>query len=191
MRARIDRAIVGVAGAAVFGGAGVMLAIRGLAAFRVMAARAARRVAAVPGSIWRATVRAGRSLWRASREFARRTSDRFRRFFMERRHLGGALSSIIVNLYFIRKRASTTEGRKLVVVVDSQVLGSYLRGLASMRVLPRMRVVTLGTDEVGGWIEEFSRNGVAGSQLFIGRTLYVQHYSRFAEAGLAARTTVL
>jgi hypothetical protein len=179
MRAQINRAISPVAKVAMASGSGLLLALRGAAAGREMARRAGHRLAALPGAV------AG-----AARGALRRMGDRWRRFFMERRHLSGGLASVIVNLTFMKQRAHLAGEGACVLVVGSRPLARYVQALSALGVLPRIRVVTLRGDQVSAWAAHFGRNGNR-ERLFVARAFYVQHYTRFAEAGLVSRTTVL
>ena len=178
---KVDRAIRGIPRAASGAGSLYVLGWRGLSAIRLMGGRLVAKVTRAPRAVWRAFVFA-----------MRRTSDRFRRFFMERSRLSGSLGSLVINLYHLRRRPELAgTGGRPVVITDTRAFAHYLRALSTLGVLPRLEVVEVAASEALAAIIATHENNGGQARLIVGRDFYMKHRGVFAASSAMRQIIVV
>jgi hypothetical protein len=107
--------------------------------------------------------------------------SRLHQLFNEYSELASHLSSLLVNLYYLRRTAED-ETEPVVILLCGRATGAYLRGLSALGLLPRLNVISpRDREELAARVADLYQAGHS-RRVIVARDLYFKHHSVFLTA---------
>jgi hypothetical protein len=124
--------------------------------------------------------------------FHARMKERLLQFRQEVEWLADSLADIVSSLFFLeRVRPGCLDAGTPVLLIESHRFAPYLRLLAALRIIPRVRLEWIRSSTQLGAFLAVAETRVTRGAAFIARSIYVRYYPLFGGADPAREMTIL
>ena len=110
---------------------------------------------------------------------------------MERSVLSGSLTSLLVNVYYLKKAGGLRSDRQVILLVDSRAFQYYVQVLSALKLLPSLQIVRMqDAREISAWVQSLATGGWNG-RLIVGRRFYLMHHAVLSSPQLQKHIAVV